>query len=386
MRQISLLLGAGFSVNKGYPTAKQLNGKLANLNPEQLFVESNGSLLMLDGVSPSRNSWDSYKYFTVDLIRYFSNHGDFDYEKFYDFYQDIYQGRKEDKVVNEIAKSFCDKFHEIDLHNLLLKNNIIFNQLISLFLVDSEGKKNYEPAHWCKPIYPGYTGFLNCLEEWGKTNVVHIHTLNHDLFLETFNTSDWLQGKLSDGFEEMGSPYFGDFQEKYKIRLSYFSENYNSNFRLYKLHGSTDQYPFHIENQGIDTYIKIKPGIKTTSLLKEVKSEKGEIVYISDWINYHADFLTGTTSKILRYREPFYYENIFKRFEENLTNSDILVLVGYGCGDSEINELIQKCYNLKNPIFILDPFPHENTTSFCTRFNAKLIKKDPERMVMQDFV
>ena len=71
--------------------------------------------------------------------------------------------------------------------NLLDKLDRTFNQLVAAFLVDKEGIQFYNPAHACKPIFPGYTGFLYCLERWGKNNdVVHIHSLNHDLFFEIF--------------------------------------------------------------------------------------------------------------------------------------------------------------------------------------------------------
>jgi len=256
---------------------------------------------------------------------------------------------------------------------------------LQVFLVDREGKKFYDPIHYGGPIYPGYSGFLNCLKQWGSDSKIHIHTLNHDLFFEIFKSSDWLQGELDDGFKELGSPFYGDFQERFKVRLPFFANLYEKNFCLYKLHGSIDQYPFHLENFGIDTYIKIKPGIGTDGLYKEIADEKGQPVYVNDWINYHSDFLSGTTSKILRYREPWYYEKIFQHFEQNLSNSHMLILVGYGCGDSEINNLIEKYFNCDNQLFVVDPYPHEKTFAFCEKSGAKLVAKNIEDISLDDF-
>jgi hypothetical protein len=329
------------------------------------------------------SSYYASKVFTLESIKFYADRYNFDYEEFYDFYKQIAKNDKD-------FQAFCNDFrakHKIDTDNpnLLRELDNIFNQLIADFLVDGEGKKFYDPEHCCGPIYPGYTGFLNCLKLWGKGAKVHIHTLNHDLFFETFKSSDWLMGELDDGFLELGSPYYGDFQERFKIRLPYFADVYNKIYCLYKLHGSVDQFPFHIENYGIDTYIKIEPGIGTDGLYKEVKNKNNEPVYINDWINYHSDFLSGTTSKILRYREPWYYEKMFKHFENNLNNSEKLIIIGYGCRDIEVNNLIEKNFHGKETLYLVEPYPHENTEKFCKRFQARLITKDLNSLIPKDF-
>ena len=146
-----------------------------------------------------------------------------------------------------------------------------------------------------------------------------------------------------------------------------------------------DQFPFHIQNNGIETYVKIKLGIGTSDLFKEIEKD-GELTYINDWINYHPDFLSGTTSKILRYREPWYYDKVFTHFENNLENSEELVLVGYGCGDIEVNNLIREKYDYMNkPLFIVDPFPSDKTHEFIDEFNGYLIEKTPDNLRIEDF-
>ncbi len=390
MKETSLLLGAGFSVNKGYPTANQLNQKLVELEPEDYWVYTDGTVFLKEKTEddPCWYANDSkHKHFVVNLIKYYSDKkGTFNYEKFYDFYNEIYRG-KNDTSFNTFCDSFREEFQiETNNLNLLSQTNKIFNQLISLFLVDGDGKKFYDSVHYCKPSYHGYTGFLNCLESWGTEGITHVHTLNHDIFFETLKKSDWIQGKLSDGFEEGGSKFYGSLKDDYKVRLPYFTNNYKEIFRLYKLHGSFDQFPFHLQDSGIDTYVKIKLGIGTTELYKEMEDGKGGFDYINDWLNYHPDFLSGTTSKILRYREPWYYEKVFENFEKNLTNSNKLVIVGYSCGDSEINNLIEQKFAFeKCPIFVVDPYPSKQINAFVDKFNARLIVKDPENMAWQDF-
>ncbi|MBK9480363.1 MAG: SIR2 family protein [Bacteroidetes bacterium] len=388
MTEISILLGAGFSVNRGYPTAKKLNEKITSLKPEEFCVASEGSLFFKNAgdEDPYKNSgYYIYKFFLTDLINFFSSLKPFNYEEFFDYYYQIHSGEINDDSFNNLCDAFRRKYRvSVDNSNILTQINLIYNQIIAGFLVDNEGVKFYPPVHFGKPIYPGYTGFLNCIETWGSNNIVHIHSLNHDLFLESFNSSDWLNGDLSDGFQEMGSPFFGEDQMNNKIRLRYFSEKYDTRYRLYKLHGSVDQYPFHL-NGSIDSYIKTKRGITNTSFSKEIPDGEGKFKYVDDWFNYHSDFLTGVTSKTLRYNQPVYFNKVFNHFQKNLNNSSKLIVIGYGGLDIEINNLIEKHFDSKKPVYIVEPCPHNQTEIFCKRFNAKLIRKTPDNLVLSDF-
>lgn len=391
MNEISLILGAGFSANKGYPTGNVINDKILKLTPDDFSIYSDQSVHFKtrDEEDPNWHSEESkIKEFVVNLISLFNvQNGGFDYEKFYDYYHDIYIGNKVVLELNKLCKSFNKKYKfHYTAHDLLSHTNRIFNQLIALCLVDSKGRQYYDPVHYSGPIYPGYTGFLNCIKKWGETNIVHLHTLNHDIFLESLASSDWIQGKLSDGFSEMGSSYYGNYRELYKVRLPYFNNRYVGNYRLYKLHGSIDQYPFRIMRKGVDSYVKAKYGVGTSELFKEVRNFKLKHSYISDWIEFHPDFLTGTTSKIIRYREPWYYKKIFKHFVSNLSKSKSLIIIGYGGADDETNRLIHKKYKFeKYPAYIIDPFPHDRTISLAGLINAKIITKDPDNMDINDF-
>lgn len=102
------------------------------------------------------------------------------------------------------------------------------------------------------------------------------------------------------------------------------------------------------------------------------------------WINYHSDFLSGTTSKILRYGDPF-YQDLFAHFKKNMQQSKLLVIVGYGGADMKINELIEENFPREGRIYLVEPYPHEGTQAFLTRFNAQLIEKLPNDLTLQDF-
>lgn len=387
MGQISFLLGAGFSVNRGYPTAARLNEMITSLKATDFTVAQQGSVCWLENgqediFAHSGNS--TFKQFLLDLIAFYAARHEFNYEEFFDFYTNINDPNHKDEDFKHFCDNFREKHHiEDDNINLVSRHNSIFNQLISGFLVDRDGNHFYPRIHHMEP-YNGYNGFLGCIQRWGRENVLHIHTLNHDLFLESLNHTDAINGELSDGFTELGSPYYGELESGDKIRLSCFTGMYETNYRLYKLHGSLDQYPFHSMNGGgISAYIKTKYGIGVTDFYKEEMNEQGKLQYVNDFINYFPDFLSGTTSKILRYRDPVYYEEIFKSFEANLRTSEILILIGYGCGDSEINNIIFD--HFKGVIYLIDPFPSAKTLEFCDKTGAKLIEKTPENIGLPDF-
>jgi len=205
-----------------------------------------------------------------------------------------------------------------------------------------------------------FLDFIESLANRGYT--LHFHTLNHDLFFESLSSTDAIQGALSDGFAELGSPYYGTFQNvifredgntdsfSYTVRLSYYTGKFDSQFNLYKLHGSVNYYVFNDEDRAT---VKTKRGIGPNDLLKEVKTDR-MLKYESDFGNYYPNFLSGTTYKTLRYDSTPYYDEVFRRFRENLETTSILIVIGYGFADSEINRLLETHFLNSNHSIIID--------------------------------
>jgi hypothetical protein len=258
-------------------------------------------------------------------------------------------------------------------------------------LVDREGKKWYDDEpYYLKPEFPGYTGILNCLEQWGNKGIVNIHTLNHDLYFERLATTEWLQGELCDGFEELGSPYYGKLQannRSYKVRLPCYTAKYNKKFRLFKLHGSRDYGVYYGAKGSVFTpqvYLKTRFGVGFGDFYKEIIEADDSKRYEDCWVNYHADFLTGTTSKIERYTEPLLYNKLFDHFRVNLEQADQLVIIGYGAKDSEVNNIILKHFDFKNkPSVIIDPYPGSTVKELQIKLGAKLIQLQLETVSIE---
>lgn len=395
-KSISLLIGAGFSAPKGYPIGNQLNEKLLACTSDNFAFSTCGSLVVnTDGTKPNlgyKNHYDWYFDFCYDLMHYYNNNIKlFDYEEFYDY---LKNDAKKDYALVSFFKTKKYNGCESNLDDYLFQIDNIFNQLVSFYLKDHNGKNRHDDeAFHLKPFFDEYTGFLNCMESFLKNHIVNVHTLNHDLFFERLNNTEWIGGTLCDGFEELGSPYYGELlheDRSYKSRLERYTGNYDTKARLYKLHGSKDYY-LYSKTQGNtfipENYIKGKWGIGSTDFYKEKKDQKGNLIYENCWVNYHSDFLTGTTSKIIRYREPLLFQKLFNLFECNLQKADMLVIIGYGCKDSEVNKIIIEKFGKNKPCYIVDPYAGDTVKDFVKVMgdNTKLVTKQLVSLQIDDF-
>jgi hypothetical protein len=393
-KSVSLLIGAGFSAPMGYPIGNKLNMTLLNEDGKHFSFHTKGTLVTTeDGKKPNApcsTSYDISFEFCRALIQYFNKeNGYFDYEEFYDFIKsDAYK----QPAVIALAKPFLKSFAR-DVEQLFFSVDNVYVQVVSFYIKDKDGRKWYDDEpHACKPIFPEYTGFLYTVEALSKTqDSIDIHTLNHDLFLESLNHSDWISGNLCDGFEELGSSYFGELTVKdrnYKCRLEHYTGKYATKCKLYKLHGSFDYVAYYKSDRGMmvpETYIKSRFGIGVDDLYKEVREENGGLAYERCHVNYHSDFLTGTTSKIERYQEPLLFKKLFQLFRENLKNADSLIIVGYGCKDSEVNKMILENFDFKKKkSFIVDPFAGNQVKAFADQLGAKISGKTLDNLSIAD--
>ena len=369
MQHLSFLLGAGFSVAAGYPTAKELNQRLSNLKANEIDIHSSGEAWFNNG-KPNPNQWLKYKenlfiekytqWYVDELLQ--GRRDLFDYEKFYDFTKQLKRGQikidRFDKFRKQFTKEMYNSNKWPDTGNLLLWYLNTFNQLVSNLLYKKED--NIFSLYFD----PRYEGFLNFIHSQLKHGSVHVHTLNHDLLFENLSNSYGLADKFNDGFEEIGSPFYGSYQG-YNIRLKRYTDNFlnQRNLALYKLHGSVNQYIYSTEDE---TYaLKVPPSIFVTELYMERVKNEGDLYYHNYPWNYYSDFLTGTKEKIKRYKDVYYYKSLFQHFSENLKNSNHLFVIGYGFRDVEINRYIHKYFLSRKgtKMIVIDPYPKRRFTS-----------------------
>jgi hypothetical protein len=342
---VSFLLGAGFSKPADYPLAQKLNKKFANLSRDEFSIYSDMTARFHGGDLPP-SDWDKDTcIFAERLTDYFKSQvgtqDNFDYEKFYDWCR----ARRKDTELDQSLRALAAD-RRLDAETLLLRfADFVFKQLLAQKLRD------WYPAVHKIDGPPKYVRFLELIERLAERgHTLHFHSLNHDLFFESLSSTDTMGGELDDGFTELNSPYFGRlemYSDKegghfvYKVRLPFFSDKFDSQFNLYKLHGSVDHYYFSREEGR--TTVKTRRKTKPNQLIKQIgRGEEAE--YVEDMSNYHPNILSGKTSKIEKYDSDPYVSTVVDHFESNLEKSNSLFVIGYGFGDEGINKRINEYF------------------------------------------
>lgn len=361
---VAFLLGAGFSIPMGYPTGSAVNKGILDFDQQpvafspagELAISANGEKLDFGYT----NNYDREFRICKDLIEAYDKTVDeFDYEQFMDVlrsktlcaeYATVFDNYKTDT-----GAPYCPTGNLPD----------IYAQMVAYLLKDVDNTSWYEglPTN-SGPYLDGprasYNGFLQYLSNLKIKYIINIHTLNHDLFLESFNKSEYINGDLSDGFDDFGSRYFGQLRiegrDPYRCRLErYTGKYYGKPIRLFKLHGSLNYAMMHRETGcGLvdDCEVKFRYGMGLMDFERERSKKNG---YDNDNFSYHADFLTGATTKPNYYRTRF-YKKLFRKFKNNLINAKVLIVIGYGGKDKGINEYLLKYFDYRNkPCYFIDP-------------------------------
>ena len=247
-KSVSLLLGAGFSAPMGYPIGNQVNDRLQNFEDNVDFATDGSLCSSKDGSKPIfqicevLNPHQKFFIFCQRLIKEYSNEHQFDYEEFYDFLNSK-------EITHPKYKNLLkglDDYENFDYYASNLNN--IYNQMVAHILKDYEGESWYEKEPFKLGNVEGYNGFLKYISKIRDTYIINVHTLNHDLLFESFNKTEYINGDISDGFIEIGSPYYGKLfcnEIQYHCRLERFTGLYDTPIRLFKLHGSLNYVPFY---------------------------------------------------------------------------------------------------------------------------------------------
>ena len=223
---VAFLLGAGFSIPMGYPTGSDVNKGILSFDKQPIAFSPAGELVSnKDGTKPDfgcENNYDKTCRLCMDLIAVYSKTvEEFDYERF----MDVLRSKNLHK---EYAAVFDKYTSETETPSYLLGNlPDVYSQMVAHLLKDADKTSWYEgmPTH-IGPYLSGprtaYNSFLQYLCQLKDEFVVNIHTLNHDLFLESFNRSEYINGDMSDGFDDYGSRYYGrlriDGRDPYRCR------------------------------------------------------------------------------------------------------------------------------------------------------------------------
>lgn len=366
-KHVTFIIGSGFSIHAGFPTTSQINKRLTS-TIESDFVYSAMEAYYLNGESYPNNAFESLlqrKYFIAFKDFYINEvvggKDKFHYEDFYDFSM---KGLKESwalEYVNFICKfkndhitiipDYVSIFDLID-HVYFILQGLVANLIKSVKL---------ERSHLIFGRNSNLFNFSELINYFSNDHIIHIASLNHDCYMERLNISDVFHGDLEDGFEESGSTYYGELdvgQKKinlspssYKVRLPRFTNKFGGKYRLYKLHGGIDQYWYRYNND--EELIKSKHWVQRFQIYKEFYDGQNYL-YQNNILPPTPNFLTGTNSKIYRYGTN-YFKQLFDRFNDAMTKSEVIVIIGYGFKDSEINKCISDfLHSTSTKIFVID--------------------------------
>lgn len=387
---VAFLLGAGFSAPLGYPIGNTVNNALLKFHEEKIDFSPCGTLCTSsDGSTSSiyvgtfQNDYQRAFVFCKRLIKAYAVTKAFDYEQFYDFIKSpqVYDEQWE-HIADDIVSENCNYRH------LVFLLPTIYNQMVAHLIKDSGGCSWYDNLPFHIGRHEHYDGLLNYIKQIKNTHIVNIHTLNHDLVFESLQRTEYINGDLSDGFDEYGSNYYGNLEvegRNYHCRLERYKGRYNTAIRLFKLHGSLDYVLFYRRDKAgfmtPENYVKIRHCIGPGNIFRSVGSK---MRYEDSPFEYHADFLTGTTSKIRRYSEPILFKKLLQRFKANLKKSKKVIIIGYGFKDEEINNMLIDNYSQDKSVIIVDPYPSETVNKYVRLLNAKLIVKPVNQLAYTD--
>lgn len=376
-KTVSFLIGSGFSVPAKLPSVECINNRVSNLTADDLSIHTSQIVRIIErGSDPNPSMENGGENFFEKFIRFYKEEilgpeKSFHYEEFYDYYthqqlrlenHSYIDSRLIDFYMSFANSTFTKTEFELELLNKIDDFNHYFHQVIAILLKleSNESKKNCYLKR-----YDEFIRFLSYLKE---NHEIKIHTLNHDLLMEELVSKNKEQVLyFSDGFDNQNSPFFAlisdanflqyqhkDFPEFYNLPI--FTKKFNRKINLYKLHGSIDFFQVGLNGPDGKMYY-FKETIPTDSPIQVIDPKNKNKLKSAINTRRLSQFLSGYTYKIRQYQNEVYYSHVFDQFKENLKNSDILIVIGYGFKDAGINEYLEKYFTgSRKKLIVIDPY------------------------------
>jgi hypothetical protein len=170
--------------------------------------------------------------------------------------------------------------------------------------------------------------------------------------------------------------------KNYYVKLERFVDKFDTPLSLFKLHGSIDNNIIYADGSRKE---RLKTNYGVTEYFQEVEDkENGGHTLPLLHSEIDPDFLSGTTNKIRYYTDDTYYVNLFQHFENNLLNSDKLIVIGYGFQDSGINTYLESHFLSKGKkMIVIDPYKPQ--TNLIDKYGATYIEKSIIDVTYADF-
>lgn len=383
--RVSFLFGSGISLELGLPSTADiteviLSGK-QGLESEERFIykDTTQSFYLCGKDDRQYQPMDEVSRQLVSLIvnflnycaSYFSNSN---YEQVYEIVYQIYCYLCDDNQnPNPFIKKFVNNMEPIlaiqishynqtrnyseevrNLQELCFKSlyyiESIVNQLIFEGSSDLE-KKDFSHFNWLDQSIKFF-------------DVQQIATLNHDLVLETFLVLQRIS--YSTGFsisDRKSSIYQFNWQKKEKLPLL-------------KLHGSLGWHIFKKNNGRQIIYRDTQKNKNLFNGFFEFNGNRDNSEEMQDWYSMK---IMGTNSKPKKYARSIYLD-LFHHFISYLSNSNLLIIIGYSFSDQAVNNYIyeQMLLNQELKIIVVSTDKEKiviNSQIFCLTNRVFFIEK-----------
>ncbi len=359
IRDLTILIGAGFSVLAGQPLAKDINTRFDRDQREKLLVFSSGEWAWVDGredvdLNNGTLFYDQlpYSYILNEIIiTYKMEKGEFNnYEHFFNYVNDKLNVKKWIEGIYERAKNLMisDKPYLVAEPKAHADYLLVFSkspqvnkilEIINYLIADLLGGMSLEKV---KEVHENYKGFLSYIK---KYKTVNIFTLNHDLLLEKLLQLEGIE--YARGFTNENSEINHEGNS-----IPVFKNDFKANVRIYKLHGSLDYFRFqHYEHgemmwqpTGMYNYFTTND-YRTKHTAVRIDPNTKEVIQDLNF-DVVPKFITGT-NKTEIIKNDLMYKELFSRFESIIKSCEELLISGYSFSDDHINDSLKNNKKLK---------------------------------------
>lgn len=380
-KHIAFLLGSGFSVPAGLPTASDISNATKTMIDSSTYLsfqDGNAGILQCfvlnQALGGCDKEWFNYEQFfdcleaekakDLDSKALFSfvDKGmcEFYWKCTTDDERNDTKHREQITEIYEALKKECD--NDFSDYSRIVEGveqtyqNFIANSIIG---DTANGKLDH--------YLDAYNGFLSILSHYvNQGYIIDVYTLNHDLYLESLLALTDLNGNVCNGFGGETKVICGkEFKE---FSLNYF----NNSIRIYKLHGSIDVHELSFADRTEKHYIQIVDGYSDDNAFIMESTQFASILPL---------FLTGKTSKEKKYKlEPF--ATMLGEFKNNIGKAEKLIVIGYSGNDDGINEIIFENYSNWNDAYVV--IPNANEHCFVKDKHARPVDKKTEFLIAKD--
>jgi NAD-dependent SIR2 family protein deacetylase len=368
---ISFFIGSGFSLNADFPSVKEVSEYIIK-HQKEFGVQNQLFSKLLDIYVKNTPNWNYEEFYDFlgvicsHPINYFS-----EFDKLKTTSDDeLNQYFKKNIWIEDYINANVGKFPKISISGYP-KFMEEFNFFLKAAFCQTDDNDTIDTVEiyklTSKKANDIYFEFIKLLRAFVKeTNSINFFTTNHDNLIENLIINDnKLKEEFCDGFD---TPQSSQFYCNSLIIPQYVA-NYAKKLCVFKLHGSLDYYRTLFPAGNL---LKLPFNfIEFNQIYQKDENHANPIK-----CDTTPQFITGKYKDVY-YREVTHYKTQFAFFKEKLPQSDIVIVIGYGFPDAEINEELRKILkDTSKKKIIIDKYEKKDTENAPIFKNMEISEVD----------